>query len=118
MMWRIIPYAILQCLLLTSGQVLLKIALTRMGAFSWRREFWWCVASNWQLAVSGVLFGAASLLWMYIVKHFPFSISYPMVSLCYVFGMVAAIVVFDEEVTVWQWLGVALIVLGCMLIAK
>ncbi len=117
-MWRIIPYAILQCILLTAGQVFLKFAMTRMPAFSWTREFWGSILTNWQFAASGLLFGAASLLWMYIVKHFPFSTAYPMASLCYVFGMLAAILFFHEEVSVWKWLGVALIVLGCMLIAK
>jgi undecaprenyl phosphate-alpha-L-ara4N flippase subunit ArnE len=32
--------------------------------------------------------------------------------------MLAAILVFHEEVSVVKWLGVCLIVLGCMLIAK
>ena len=44
--------------------------------------------------------------------------AYPMVSLSYVLGMVAAIVVFREEVSPTQWLGVLLIMAGCYLIAK
>ena len=39
-----------------------------------------------------------------------------MVSLSYVFGMLAAIVVFHEEVSVIKWLGVFFIILGCLLI--
>jgi undecaprenyl phosphate-alpha-L-ara4N flippase subunit ArnE len=74
--------------------------------------------TNWQFAASGLLFALASLLWMYIVKVFPFSSAYPMISLSYVLGMLAAILVFHEEVSVVKWLGVCLIVLGCMLIAK
>lgn len=117
-MWRIIPYAILQSLLLTGAQVFLKFALTRMPAFAWTRDFWFSLLTNWQFAVSGLLFGLASLLWMYIVKVFPFSSAYPMVSLSYVFGMLAAMFFFHEEVSVMKWIGVTLIVLGCMLIAK
>ena len=60
--------------------------------------------------------GLASLLWMYITRQFPFSTAYPMVSLSYVFGMLAAIVVFHEEVSVIKWLGVFFIILGCLLI--
>jgi undecaprenyl phosphate-alpha-L-ara4N flippase subunit ArnE len=41
-----------------------------------------------------------------------------MVSLSYVFGMLAALLVFHEQVSVAQWTGVALIVLGCILIAR
>ena len=74
--------------------------------------------TNWQFAASGLLFALASLLWMYIVKVFPFSSAYPMISLSYVLGMLAAILIFHEEVSVVKWLGVCLIVLGCILIAK
>ena len=117
-MWRIIPYAVIQSMLLCGGQVLLKLALIRMPAFSWTKAFWGSMLLNWQLAACGLCFGMASLLWMYIVKAFPFSQAYPMVSLSYVFGMFAAIVFFYEEVSAVKWLGVGLIILGCMLISK
>ena len=73
---------------------------------------------NWQFAMSGILFGAASLLWMYIIKVFPFSVAYPMVSLSYVFGMFAAILFFHEQVSLMRWVGVMFIVLGCGLIVN
>ena len=90
----------------------------RMPAFSWSRGFWLSLLVNWQFAACGLLFGAASLLWAYIVKTFPFSTAYPMVSLSYVFGMFAAIMFFHEEASAAKWLGVALIMMGCFLIAK
>ena len=117
-MWKIIPLALIQSALLAAAQVFLKFALMRMPAFAWTREFWGSMLVNWQFAMSGLLFGAASLLWMYIVKVFPFSLAYPMVSLSYVFGMVAAIVFFHEQVSLTRWLGVFCIMLGCCLIAK
>ena len=94
-MWKIIPYAFLQSALLTAGQVFLKFALMRMPAFGWTREFW------------GSLF-----------KIFPFSLAYPMISLSYVFGMIAAIVFFHEQVSLTRWVGVFCIIMGCCLIAK
>ena len=104
--------------MLTGGQVFLKFALSRMPAFAWTRDFWFSLLTNWQLAACGLFFLLASLLWMYIVKVFPFSSAYPMVSLSYVFGMLAAILFFHEEVSIIKWVGVMFIVLGCMLIAK
>ena len=96
-MWKIIPYAILQSALLCGGQVFLKFALTRMPTFGWNKDFWWSLLTNWQFAVCGLLFALASLLWMYIVKYFPFSMAYPMVSLSYVFGMLSAILFFRQS---------------------
>lgn len=117
-MWNVLLLAILQSVLLAGGQVFLKIALERMPAFGWTWAFWRQMLVNWPFAVCGLLFGASSLLWMYIVKHWPLSVAYPMISLSYVFGMLAAVVFFHEEVSATKWLGVALIMAGCCLIAK
>ena len=75
-------------------------------------------AYNRQFAACGLCYGAGSLLWFYILKHFPFSMAYPMVSLSYVFGMIAAIVFFHEDVNLMKWIGVVLIMLGCFFIAR
>ena len=114
--FKIIPYAIVQSLLLAGGQVFLKFALARMAPFGWTKEFWVGLLLNWQFAACGISFALASLLWMYMVKAFPLSVAYPMVSLSYVFGMLAAIVFFHENVSLTQWLGVLLIMAGCCLV--
>ncbi len=115
---RLIPIALLQSLLLALGQVLLKFGLNNMKPFSWSAAFWKSVFINWQFALCGICFAAASLLWMYIVKHFPLSMAYPMVSLSYVFGMIGAIVFFHESIDIYKWVGVFLIMTGCILIAR
>lgn len=118
MMWRLLVYCFVQSLLLVGGQVMLKLSFMRMPAFSWTRAFWLSLLANWQFALCGLLFGAASLLWMYIIKTFPLSMAYPMSSISYVMAMVAAVVFLHEEVSATHWTGVALIVIGCILIAK
>ena len=117
-MWKIVPYSIVQSILLTGAQVFLKFALNKMPAFSWTKEFWCSLLVNWQFAASGICFGLGSLLWIYILKYFPFSLAYPMVSLSYVFGMLSAILFFHESVSLTKWLGVLFIIVGCSLIVK
>jgi undecaprenyl phosphate-alpha-L-ara4N flippase subunit ArnE len=117
-MWKIVPYVLAESLMLTICQVLLKIAVMRMPAFSWSRDYLISLMCNGHLAASGVFFGLCSLLWMYIMKVFPFSTSYPMISMSYVFGMLAAMVIFHEEVTPVKWVGLVFIMVGCFLIAK
>ena len=116
-MFKVIPLTILQCVLLTGGQVLLKFALMRMAPFGLNRTFLASVLVNWQFAACGLCFGLASILWMYIVKTFPFSVAYPMISMSFVIGMIAAVVFFHEQVSWSKWVGVLLIVLGCLLVA-
>lgn len=117
-MWKIVTCATVQSLLLVAAQTSLKFALLHMAPFGWNRRFWLSVLTNWQFALSGALFAACSLLWMYMLRHFPFSTVYPLISLSYAFGMVAANVFFHETVGPSKWLGVALIMAGCLLIAK
>ena len=62
--------------------------------------------------------GSASLLWLYVTKHYPLSVAYPLTSLSFVFGVAAAALLLHEDVQALKWVGVLLIVAGCYLIAK
>ena len=115
---RLLLISILQSMLLCGGQVLLKLAMQKAGAFAWSLEFVTRNLTNWWWLLCGICYGAATLLWMYIIKNFPFSMAYPMISLSYVFGMFAAIIFFHEQVPLTRWIGVFLIMTGCALIAK
>lgn len=117
-MWKLIPYSLIQCACLSGGQVLLKFAMMEMGEFSWSRRFFAGLFTNWYFLGCGICYGIGSLLWMYIIKNFPFSMAYPMISLSYVIGMFSAIVFFHEEIPLTRWIGVMLIVGGCCLIVK
>lgn len=117
-MIRLIILSLLQCLLLSGGQVLLKFALMKTGDFAWTKAFWGSLFTNWQFAACGLCYAAGSLLWMYILKYFPFSMAYPMISLSYIFGMFAAMIFFGEQIPLLRWAGVLLIIGGCILVAK
>ena len=114
----LLSLALIQSALLAMGQVMLKFGLLKMEPFGWNLAFWRSALVNWQFALCGLLYGAGTILWFYIIKHFPFSMAYPMVSLSYVFGMIAAMLVFHEEVSLVKWAGILLIMAGCYLIAK
>lgn len=117
-MLNLLILATLQSALLALGQIMLKLGLARMAPFGWNKAFWMSVLTNWQFAFSGICFATGSLLWMYIIKRFPLSMAYPMISLSYVFSLIGASVVFHEHIGLNKWLGVALIMVGCSLVAK
>lgn len=110
---QLIVLSILQAFFLCAGQVLLKLAVKALPNFSWTWEYFGKVLTDWWLLGCGVSFTIAGLMWMYILRHYSFSQAYPLSSLAYVFGMIAAMLIFQEQVSISQWVGILLIMAGC-----
>lgn len=117
-MYYLLLLALFQSVLLAGCQVFLKFAVSEIGSFGWNKAFGMNLLSNWWLLGSGLCFAFSSLLWIFIIKHYPFSMAYPLISLSYVFGLIASMVFFHETIPLTRWLGVFLIIGGCFLIVK
>lgn len=117
-MYKLVLISTIQSVFLVLSQIFLKFAVARMGQFRFSLEYFKILLLNWQLAVSGLCITAATALWMYILKHFDFSAAYPMISISYIFGMLAAVFIFQENIPLTRWIGVALIMLGVIFVAK
>lgn len=116
--WQLLGLSLLQSIMLSFGQLTLKMALGHMPPFEWSLRFWTQMLTNWWFLLCGIMFGGASFLWMYILKHWPLSMAYPMVSMSYVIAMVMAMVFLHESIAWNRRMGVGLIMLGCVLVAK
>lgn len=117
-MFRVIILALFQCFLLAGGQVCFKLAVERIHKFHWSWAFFADLLANWWLLASGICLIAATVLWGYILKFFPFSIAHPLTAFSFIFGMLAAIFIFGETVPLTRWIGVVLIIAGTFFIAK
>jgi len=117
-MFRVIILTVVQCFLLASGQVCFKLAVDKIEKFRWAWAFFSNILTNWWLLASGICLISATVLWGYILKHFDFSIAYPITAFAYVFGMLAAIFIFHETVPLTRWIGVGLIIVGVVLLVQ
>jgi len=117
-MFKLITYTAVQSLFLAFGQVFLKLAMMRMDKFSFTWKFFKEVLQNWPFAACGASMLIATLLWLYILKHFEFSVAYPLTSISYIIGMLAAMFVFHEAIPFTRWIGVFLIMIGVFLVVK
>ena len=117
-MVKVIVLTIFQCFLLASGQVCFKLAVDKISKFQCSWAYFADILTNWWLLASGICLIAATVLWGFILKHFSFSIAYPVTAFAYVFGMLAAIFIFHESVPLTRWIGVGLIIAGVFLIVK
>ena len=117
-MWILLLLAVLQSALMTCGQVFLKLALAQFGSFEWTWHFFSRVLTNLYFGISGISFSLSALLWMYIVRQYPLSIAYPLVSLSFIMGMLAAFFIFNEHIPLLRWIGLVFIVVGVALIVQ
>ena len=82
-MLRLLLLVLIQSVFLCGGQVLMKLALKAAGdaTFSW--QFILSQLTNWWWLGCGMSFTIAGVMWMYILKHYPFSQAYPLSSMAY-----------------------------------
>ena len=99
---------------ISAGQLLFKLAA---GHFDPRRP----LADPHGLALLGValaVYGAATLLWVMILRHAPLSRIYPLMALSFVLTPLGATLVLKEPISGAYWVGIALIMAGLVVISR
>ncbi|MBD3921634.1 EamA family transporter [Paenibacillus sp. PR3] len=114
-MSKTISYLLLfgNVLLLVAGQILFKMGLQRTDGLHWLR-----IAQSPAIWSGLVLYGVATLLWFAVLTRLPLSVAYPMQSMAYVLGLLAAWFIFDETLPFTKIAGCVVILFGVYLIAK
>jgi undecaprenyl phosphate-alpha-L-ara4N flippase subunit ArnE len=117
-MLKLIGLAIVQSFLLMLSQVFLKLAVMQFGPFKFTFAYIKSVIGNHYLVISGIAVAGAISFWVYILRHYPFGIAYPLGSISYIFGLVAAVFIFHEHVSAMRWMGVCIIIVGIYFVTK
>ena len=65
-----------------------------------------------------VLYAVAMLLWLSILSRVELSYAYPMLSLSYVFIVLASWLIFDENLSLLRLMGVFFICLGVIMVGR
>lgn len=63
-----------------------------------------------------VMYGFATIIWLFILSKVQLSIAYPLQSFAYFFTIIGAYFIFGEPITMWKIIGVLLIMLGVSII--
>ena len=92
---------------ISAGQILFRLAgrtpLPGEGALA--------ILNGWMIAAL-VLYGAATLLWVHVLRSTPLSIAYPLFALAFVIVPVLSFLILHEPLRVSSFVGGALIMLG------
>jgi len=117
-----IPGILLAVALVVTGQIVLKLGMTRVGAIDRDRArtpatLLLDIAREPRVVGGLAIYGVSALLWLYVLSQVELSYAYPFLSLAYVGVTAAATLVLKERFTLRQWTGLALVVLGVMAVA-
>lgn len=115
-MLQLILLSIIQTMLLAVAQTSTKVAMSRTGDFNWSWGYFKTMFINWPMGCAALSTVIALGLWFYILKHWSFSLAYPLQSLAYIWGMLIAALFLHENIVPLHWLGVVLIMGGVALI--
>jgi len=67
----------------------------------------------------GILFVIASFIsWLYVLRFIPLTIAYPLSNLVHVLVPLASWFFLNEHISVQRWCGIALVLLGVLIVAK
>lgn len=76
------------------------------------------IIGNKYVIVGLFLYFFAAFLWLAALSTLDVSFMYPLLSFAYVITAIGAFVFLGENVSVIRWAGIALVVVGCLLITR
>lgn len=121
-MFLTIASILISTILGVAGQLMLKQGMGSMGALQLSAQsvpgiVFRIATSPW--VVGGLLvYGSGTFFWLMVLNRVPLSFSYPFIALGIVVGMVASWVVLHEQIPSLRWVGLAVICVGVMIVAR
>jgi multidrug transporter EmrE-like cation transporter len=65
-----------------------------------------------------ILLGSSMVFWLAVLSELELSLVYPMISIAYVLVAIASWIFFKENLTPVRWAGIAVIIIGVVLISR
>lgn len=115
-MIKLILLMTLQSFFLVLAQVFLKCVIDTTKKFKFSLDWLVSIFLNywiWLLFLSMIVSG---IIWIYVLKHYPFNRAYPLISISYILGLLVSVIVFKEYVPIERWIGVTIIIIGIFFI--
>ena len=110
-------------ILLNAGaQLLIKLGMNHIGEFSFNAAnivpIGWKVITNFPILGGLTCYVISVVLWMLVLSRVQVSFAYPMLSIGYIVNALAAYYWFGENLTLTRITGIAVIMIGVVLIAR
>ncbi len=120
--WSTFALLMIAMCLTVTGELLLKTGMNRHGELN--VSFSTLIPTAIKLFSSPFVLGgfafifSGALFWLAVLSRWPLSLAYPLLSISYIIGIVASVVLLKEKVSAVQIVGVIVIILGVFLISR
>ena len=109
----------LNALIVTASEIFLKLGARDTAALtaSWNWSGITGLMSPWTWL--GIVFTVLSLVsWLYILRHVPLSIAFPLSNVVHVLVPLASWIFLGELISPTRWWGITLVLVGLIVVAK
>lgn len=117
---RFNPWLVLavEVLLVTASETLLKIGAAEIART--RGPEWTGVVGLGSIWIWGAiaLVIASFLCWIYVLRHIPLSVAFPLSNVVHVFVPLSCWIFLNEYISPRRWLGIAIVIIGLAVVAK
>jgi multidrug transporter EmrE-like cation transporter len=121
MLTTLIPL-LLSTLLGVAGQLVLKYAMSQMGALQLSAGgvpmLIWRMATSPYVIGGLLIYGLGTFFWLIFISRVPLSYAYPFISLGIVLGLLSAWGLFHEQVPPLRWVGMLVVCAGVLLVSR
>ena len=105
------------------GQILMKSSMAQIGEINDLEGFInlntiFYIITNVYVLSGLLLYAVSAFLWLGALSILDVSYMYPLLSLAYVITAMFAFVLLKENITLFRWVGIALVVAGGFLITR
>lgn len=120
--WSTFALLMVAMCLTVTGELLLKSGMNRYGELNVSPST--LVATALKLFSSPFVVGgfffifSGALFWLAVLSRWPLSLAYPLLSISYIIGISASVLILKERVTLVQVAGVFVIILGVILVSR
>ena len=115
-------FILLTVALTVIGQLLVKQGMLEVGTsptqIAMLPQFIWRALTNLRVLLGLACAVAAALSWIVAISRSDLSFAYPFMALGIVLVLALSGVLFDEDISIARWLGVAIVCLGLLIAAR
>ena len=105
------------------GQIAMKSGMSQIEEIKDFRELFnlntfFDIFTNFYVLSGLLLYVVSLILWLGALSTLDVSYMYPLISLGYVITAILAFIFLKEDITLFRWVGIALVVIGCFMIVR